>query len=323
MTELENKYIDNTLSPAELKELRKKVNSSTDDELAEEMKSRWDTAMDEDDADEETLSRMRDEIHRRTRNNPFMTARLQRFLLAAAAVIIPLLIFSFYKLYTENIRISSEQIAISTLSGERTTVTLPDGTKVSLNENSRLLYAPKSFNKDERCIHFSGEAYFNVTKNKECPFIVDAHEVKVKVLGTKFNFRERKKEGMAELTLQEGCVNLSTIFSKETVVMQRGQRAVVDYATGKITLTDKADINNISSWRTGQLNFDDTPLLSVITTIENAYRVKIMIEDKNLSKDNFTGTIPTNNLNVALRILSEAYDMNYKVSKHIVSLTGK
>lgn len=129
---------------------------------------------------------------------------------------------------------------VCTARGERASVTLPDGTAVSLNSESRLAYFPKPITK-ERKISFDGEGYFQIDKNKEVPFIIDAQGLQVKVLGTTFNLLVRKDHKTAELALEEGSVWLGATQSHKNVILHPKQKAILDQSTGNIFIIAEED----------------------------------------------------------------------------------
>lgn len=101
------------------------------------------------------------------------------------------------------------QITVEAPYGSKTKLYLPDGTLVWLNAGSKMSYA-QDFGINERSLNLSGEAYFEVTRNEEIPFKVHTEELDVKVLGTKFNFRNYKDDLEAKVCLLEGKVALNT-----------------------------------------------------------------------------------------------------------------
>lgn len=338
MTELELKYIHGTITSEELKALRQQVGAQSDEEIARMMKDYWDGEA------VAAANPISDEARRKvwqtigkTINEPSDTApaeadggkarpdrtlRLLKALLAAAAVLVPALIMLSYHFYAENRSMAGNRIAVTTQAGEKTTVTLPDGTKVTLNEQSMLVCTPESFNEAGRHIGFQGEAYFHIARNPERPFVIEAREVEVKVLGTKFNLMTRREKGRAELDLQEGKVDITATLSKQTASLVAGDRAVVDYKTGQITITSDADTHNISPWRTKQLRFDNTPLPEVIATVERNYGIRIVTVGT-IAKDNFTGTLPANDLYIAVSIIAKAYGLSYDVGETCVTMTKR
>lgn len=117
------------------------------------------------------------------------------------------------------------QITVEAPYGSKTKLYLPDGTLVWLNAGSKMSYA-QDFGINERSLNLSGEAYFEVTRNEEIPFKVHTEELDVKVLGTKFNFRNYKDDLEAKVCLLEGKVALNT-RQKETI-LHPDQQALLD-----------------------------------------------------------------------------------------------
>lgn len=98
--------------------------------------------------------------------------------------------------------------------GSRTKLTLPDGTLVWLNAGSRITYS-QGFGVGNRKIELIGEGYFEVKRNEEVPFLVKTNSLLVKVLGTKFNFRDYPDDAEAIVSLSEGKVALNNLLKKE------------------------------------------------------------------------------------------------------------
>ena len=162
MNTLEEKYIHNELTAEELKQLRQEVLQLSDESIAATMQDHW--MNDEIDTTTVPVSRL-DQIKNRINTSSFSSnsySWLRRTVQIAAAIIIPLLILSTLYLYRENKSLGTNEMIVSTNLGERANITLPDGTHVTLNAESKLKYVPQTFNKSERLIHFEGEAYFDV-----------------------------------------------------------------------------------------------------------------------------------------------------------------
>lgn len=98
-------------------------------------------------------------------------------------------------------------ITASSTDGKVKEIVLPDGSKVWLNQSATLRY-PREFSNTERDVFLDGEAYFEVTKNRQCPFIVKSEAMRIKVLGTTFNFKCDKSHKLAEATLIEGEIEV-------------------------------------------------------------------------------------------------------------------
>lgn len=309
MKHLEKLFINDTLSPEELDALRKRVNSQSDEELSEAIRGHW---MDDDiavDVDEDQLLRMKKKIDRRLH---FTRARIIKMTLrgaaAVAALLIPALLLSTFYLYHQNSRLASNELTFSTGKGERATASLPDGTTVTLNYDSRLVYSPGNYNRGERRVSFSGEAYFHVAKNPDRPFIIDSDRLRVKVLGTKFDLLVRKTFPAATLSLEQGSVMLISLQTNENVTLVPGQTASLDYASGNITISRNVDVASVKSWQKDFITFHNTPFNNVLTQISNVYGVSVTVKG-NKSMNNFTGALPMHDLNEALTIICKAYNM--------------
>lgn len=322
MKELASKYRKDKLSPAELQELRNKVNSMSDHEIEQEMYNTWmEEEVDDRAVHSERMGKIKERIEKDIKEEKSGSFRLIRIAQIAAAILLPVFMVLSGYLYYENRQIATEEMIVSTARGERASVTLPDGTTVSLNSESRLGYFPKAYNKEERKINFNGEGYFQVCKNQKVPFIIDAKGLQVKVLGTTFSLLARKEHTTAELVLEEGSVCLSATKSHKNVILRPKQKAVLDQSTGDIQVIADDDIKNIAAWRQGNMVFRNTELSEVIHTIEKNYNVTIKIIAKNNPTDNFTGTLPLTNLNEVLEVIEKSYHLKAQIKGTEIILT--
>ena len=314
MKKLETKYRNDKLTPTELQELRNKVNSMPDYEIGQEMYQAWmNEEVDDTSVSDEQMDKIKERIERSIKEERNDGPGFSRIIQIAAAILLPVFIVLSGYLYYENRQIAAEEMIVSTARGERASVTLPDGTAVSLNSESRLAYFPKSYNKKERKISFDGEGYFQVGKNREVPFIIDAQGLQVKVLGTTFNLLVRKDHKTAELALEEGSVWLGATQSHKSVTLCPKQKAILDQSTGNILIIAEEDIKEISAWRYGNMVFRNTGFSEVIHTIEQSYNVQIRITCKNCPTDSFTGTLPLTNLNEVLEVIEKSYHLKAQI----------
>jgi len=308
--ELQDKYKKDTLALDEFVLLRDKVNALTDEQLAKQLFEDWiQSDIDTSQVDSDRIHALKEKIDISIgRNSNRKSITLGRIGRIAAAVLLPFFILSTLYFYNQTRLIDSEEMIVTTGVGERANITLPDGTNVSLNSQSRLAYLPKEFNKKQREITFKGEAYFQVHKNAECPFLINAKGLNIKVLGTVFNLHVRDNETSASLALEEGSVLFSSEKTNKNVTLEVGNMAVLDQKTGDITVVRLKNIENAAAWKAGYLKFEETELSEVINNVESSYGVSIEIDKESLS-DLFSGTLPSNNLNEALLILEESYHL--------------
>ncbi len=269
---------------------------------------------------DETVARMKARIDAATgmavtRPPRRVLTRLMRGLLAAAAIAVPLLMLTTYHLYKENAMLKDARIALTTGPGERATMTLPDGTQVTLNHDSRLVYSQAAYNRDERRIDFKGEAFFSVAKDKACPFFIDAEGLQVKVTGTAFGLSARPAESTARLELKEGSVEFTSLRTGQVAALVPGQRVTMDYATGALSVESGIDTGNMDAWKRGTMVFRDESLHNVLATIERVCRVKMTMAGNIEQADNFTGTLPTDDVGGCIRILEKAYGVKFGAKK--------
>lgn len=323
MKELASKYRKDKLSPAELQELREEVNSMSNHEIEQDMYQAWmNDEIDETSAHSERMDKIKERIEESIKVEKTVGVRFIRFIRIAAAILLPVFIALSGYLYYENRQIVTEEMIVSTARGERASVTLPDGTTVSLNSESRLGYFPNVYNKKERKINFNGEGYFHVHKNQEVPFIIDAEGLQVKVLGTTFNLLVRKEHETAELTLEEGSVWFGSTKSNKHVILSPEQKAILTQSTGDIVVIAETDIRKVAAWRHGNMIFRNTEFSEVIRTIEQNYNVTIQMIGTNLPTDSFTGTLPLTDLNEVLEVIEKSYHLKAQISGTVIALTG-
>ena len=166
---------------------------------------------------------------------------------------------------------------ITTPRGGKYQLNLPDGSKVWLNAGSSLKY-PVVFAENERRVELSGEAYFEVSKDKKRPFYVNSDRQGLKVLGTHFNINAFRDEPETRTTLLEGSVKITPEYKTVTnsslrdVVLIPGQQSLV----GRTITVSKANIEEAISWTNGMFQFNDTDLSSVMRQASRWYDVDVV-----------------------------------------------
>lgn len=132
-----------------------------------------------------------------------------KVLLSVAASLLLLLGYAVYWFYNDKYRALGNPVCVATAMGECASVSMPDGSKVTMNQNTALYYQARQYEGKERMIDFCGEGYFEVVSNPENPFVVNTDKVKVVVYGTKFNLAAQSGKNNTELTLEEGKLTLT------------------------------------------------------------------------------------------------------------------
>ncbi|MDN3582956.1 FecR domain-containing protein [Mucilaginibacter flavus] len=175
---------------------------------------------------------------------------------------------------------------ITTPKGGEYQVVLPDGTAVWLNAASSLKF-PTAFIGTERDVELTGEAYFEVAKNKAKPFKVTANNVKVEVLGTHFNVNAYNDEPDLKTTLLEGSVKLSS--GNELAMLVPGQQGTLGKQGGSFKVAT-VDTDDAVAWKNGNFNFAKEDVQSILRKVSRWYNVDIVYLD-NAPKKQIWGTV--------------------------------
>jgi transmembrane sensor len=189
---------------------------------------------------------------------------------------------------------------LSTPRGGQYQVVLSDGSKVWLNAASSLHF-PTSFTGNQRVVELTGEAYFEVTKNKKKPFFVKVGDMQVKVLGTHFNINAYSDESSIKTSLLEGSVKIAK--GKVTGLLNPGEQAVLDNQNDKVEIK-KVNMDEVMAWKNGIFQFDGADLTTIMRDISRWYNVEIVYDGEEPMR-RFEGKISrTAQLSDVLKILA-------------------
>lgn len=215
---------------------------------------------------------------------------------------------------------SDQDVIIAT---ERTFVTLQDSTKVWLNAGSRFTY-PRDFQQAmTRAVYLEGEAFFDVTENKEKPFVVNTTGVSIRVLGTAFNVRSYPDDQAVKTTLVRGKVSLESEDGADSLLtLLPNQQAVFSRESKTVQLEKYVNTENYTSWRDGWIILDDEPFSEIVKTLERWYSVKIVMEDKNSLSCTFSGKFKDKTLEEVLEIFESTEGIEYTLKGNTVHITG-
>lgn len=218
-------------------------------------------------------------------------------------------------------------ITYQTAYGETQKLTLPDGSKVTLNSNSTLTFAKNWEQGKSREVWLSGEAFFEVEKqvNTESKglvkFTVHSANVDVEVVGTQFNVWNRQNQ--VAVVLNEGKVKLNIKGeNKPTQIVEMLPNEIVEVLANQQTFTKKKVKTELyTSWKTQEFVFENTPLSEVASKIEEMYGLKVKFQDKSMAKETLTGVIPCKNEALFFEVLSTALDIKIeKRNKEVIFL---
>ncbi len=207
-------------------------------------------------------------------------------------------------------------IIYQTTYGQIRTVELPDGSKVTLNANSRLEIGQVWSDEASREVTLVGEAFFEVAKKPTTrqKFVVNTPDLAVTVLGTSFNVSDRKQK--TRVVLNEGSVTLKLktdgpAANSHEVVMQVGD--LVEFSkTNQQLVKQKVPTEKFSSWKDHKLIFADTPMSEIAMLIQDSYGLEVELRDERMWERKISGTIPSKNLKILLSSLETILNVKVK-----------
>lgn len=206
-----------------------------------------------------------------------------------AAIVFFILSFGYLSYYYLNAEHAKDEFCtILVPKGNKSEVVLPDGSKIWLNNNSKLTY-PKKFNNSERKVELIGEAYFEIQRNANIPFIVQTSDVSIRVLGTKFNVCAYPNDKFIETTLISGKVTVQPNENPETEsILKPGESLTFDKISNHTTI-NQVDTKFYTYWMKGEFVFKDEKFETLARRIERIYNVEITFEDQSLKEKTYTG----------------------------------
>ena len=221
--------------------------------------------------------------------------------LKIAAAIAGLLLLGTYFIIKNN-----QPITYLSLKSEKTaeTKTLADGSTVTLNSFS-LLEFPEDFTGNERRIKLIGEAYFDITKDPEKPFIIEVNGTEVRVLGTSFNISARGED--VKVSVNSGTVEFKK-SKKLKIILEKGEEAVYEPERDTIIYTPITD-RNIFAYKTKIFEFKDTKIQEVVNVLNKGYQSDIKLDGQNWEGYVLTTRFENENLSDALGIIAETLEL--------------
>jgi len=195
------------------------------------------------------------------------------------------------------------------------TIDLPDGSRVYLNEGSAFSY-PESFEQG-RNVSLDGEAFFEVMSDQANPFTVRSGQVLVSVLGTSFNVKKGEREEEIEVFVETGKVRMSLDNPDEFITLEPGDLGLAESST--LSLREQSD-NNYISWKTKDFKFVDEELGKVLRELEESYHVKIRTEGVQLDDLRITSTYREQSIDSILETIAAAFGLKVQKKEELYHL---
>ena len=234
---------------------------------------------------------------------------------AAAILFIPLLVTIGLLLRNNKSEYHSsiaQIVNVRTNPGMITSVVLPDSSIVYLNSESSLSY-PLVFDGKTREVHLIGEAYFEVTKNRHKPFTVQSDAMRVRVLGTTFNFKSDKSCRVAEATLIEGEIEVKGNNDEGMVILSPGQKAELNRTTKRL-IVKQVDSKLDAVWHDNLIPFEKADIYGIVKTLERFYDVKIILAPDIKIDNTYSGVLKRkDSIESVLNSLKNSIPIDYKI----------
>ncbi|MEA4936667.1 MAG: FecR family protein [Paludibacter sp.] len=207
---------------------------------------------------------------------------------------------------------SAEQIFTQTIEvpqGQRVNLTLSDGTKVTLNSNSKLHF-PSSFSGAQRTVVLDGEGFFEVAHNKKRPFQVITEKCEIEVLGTTFNVLAYNNSGIFETSLIEGSVKVVEKQSNQSALLKPQEKVSLEE---NYLVTQTFESEDDFLWREGIYVFRNEELTTVFKKLEQYYQTRIEVKNKSLSVNKCTGKFrQKEGIEHIIKVLQKANNFEYQ-----------
>ena len=308
------KYIRGSISEEEYNELQQQIQNDSDSSVGDMLNECWQKDLNIHVMPRAAKERTRRQINEKIKKD-MRRVWFKRASTIAASILIPILIISTVYFYKEMDHYKQIPNIVSVNKGQRAGITLPDGTIVHLNSESKLTYTP-DFNGKLREVVLEGEAFFEVPPNTEKPFIVKTSVFDVEVLGTSFNVSVYNDENIVETALMEGKVKLTMQgCPSKPVYLTPSQKFIYSRSDRQGTISIMEGDTELA-WKQGILAFSAEPLEEVFRKIERWYGVTMHYDKESLVNDNFTGQFKMISIQEMMNILRMHYNLKFKIENN-------
>ena len=202
--------------------------------------------------------------------------------------------------------------------GQKSSVTLPDGTEVTLNSASRITYR-SDYNRKNRTVSLDGEAYFEVARNEKLPFTVRASGMDVTALGTEFNVKAYEEDPEITATLIKGSIR--TDMAGKSEILTPNQYIVLDKASGRTETVTAENPEYLVPWKDNELLFSGETLREIAVVLERMYNMEVIFKDDSVGDFSYTGLIRNSSLLNVLELISGTSPVRYVISGNVIAFS--
>ena len=199
-------------------------------------------------------------------------------------------------------------------------IKLPDGSSVLLNNNSKLDYS--TFTSINRIVTLSGEAYFDIAKDKAHPFVIHTGKLQTTVLGTAFNIRAYPEENDVTVTVTKGKVEVE-MENKTLGIITPNQQISFNKRNGS-TVQQQVHADSILVWKQNDLVFDNTNFEEAAVIISNRFNVTVTFSNERLKDCRFTASfLNADNIHQVLTVLCDVNNATYEMKNNLITINGE
>ena len=250
-------------------------------------------------------------IHRDRQNKRIIPLML-RISGAVAAIALLVLGITYFLLSDGD---SGKMLAVSTSFGEKKEILLPDGSAVVLNSCSSVAY-PEHFNRNQRSLQLTGEAFFKVAPDKKRPFTVKTQLFEVVVLGTEFNIKSYQEDKLTSVEVREGKVQVN--LPEEQIRLKRDQKMVIDKMSGEFA--KQVGDGRVATWIQGTLHFHQTPIEDVAHELERRFHCRIVFDSATKLDNRISGEHEQEDLESILQSIEFVCGIKHRVENDVIIL---
>ncbi|MFN8240428.1 MAG: FecR domain-containing protein [Bacteroidales bacterium] len=212
----------------------------------------------------------------------------------------------------------NDMLSVSTGANDRNVeVTLPDGSKVWLNRNSELSY-PKEFKEGTRNVKLNGEAFFDISHDASHPFIIDAGNGTVRVLGTSFNVITSNSKNEVEVLVETGKVMLSDASGNQTLILEPGYIGQLGNGNKESHLNEN---QNYIAWKTDLLVYNGQKLDAVFSDLKRVYNINIIADDSDINSRSLVGVFDKMPQDTVIKIICTTFNLSSRKEGDVYHLS--
>ena len=210
------------------------------------------------------------------------------------------------------VAVNDSYTTISTSYGQNSKVVLPDSSVVWINSGTTISYN-SNFSVNERSIKLTGQAFFQIARNEQMPLIVTCNDIKIKVLGTKFDVDAYPEDRNISVVLESGSVELLKTKDDSSIQMLKpGEKAEFDKQRRELSISN-VDSYYYTSWKDGILIFKDEPMEMVLEKLERRYNIDIEVKNPKVKKLIFNATIVNESVEDIFELMKFTCAITYSI----------